>query len=59
MQFTKKMKKLICGNNFIKAIDMISKYRKLYLQQMQMSTSNFIQYNMDKQKFVTNMNYNV
>jgi len=54
-----KNEKLICGNKFIKAIDMINKYRKAYPQQMQIGTSNFIHYDMEKQKFVTNMNYNV
>ena len=38
---------------------MINKYRKPYPQQMQIGTNNFIHYDMEKQKFVTNMNYNV
>ena len=47
--------KLITGNNFIKAIDMLSKYRKVYPQQMILGTSNFIQYDMTNQKYVVNM----
>ena len=47
--------KLICGNNLIKALELVGKYKKVYPHNIQMGTSNFIQFDMRKKKYEVNM----
>ncbi len=47
--------KLICGNNLIKALELVSKYRKVYPHNVQMATSNFVTYDMRRKKYEVNM----
>jgi hypothetical protein len=47
--------KLICGNNLIKALEMVGKYKKVYPHNISMGTSQFVQFDMRQNKYEVNM----